>query len=231
MFPCFDQPDLKAIFDLTVRAPKEWIVVSTGAGRSAPVGDEVREWGFTTTPRMSTYIFSLHAGEYRVWEDQVESRTPLRLFAREALAANVDVDEWFETSRTGLAFYEEYFGIAYPFEKYDQLIVPDLAIGAMENAAAVTFAEGFVQRQLSTRPTHGPEQCHPARDGTHVVWKPGDEKVVEWTLVEREFRHAHVDGSPGRGTRVSGDMARVLRPLGTISTMFAWLQPHRVRLL
>lgn len=100
---------------------------------------------------MSTYIFSLHAGEYRVWEDQVESRTPLRLFAREALAANVDVDEWFETSRTGLAFYEEYFGIAYPFEKYDQLIVPDFAIGAMENAAAVTFAEGFVQRQLSTR--------------------------------------------------------------------------------
>ena len=95
-------------------------------------------------------MFSLHAGPYKIWRDD-SGDVPLRLMARQSLAQYVEVDEWFEITRKGMAFYNNYFDIPYPFEKYDQLIVPEFNIGGMENAAAVSFSEGYVQRQTSDR--------------------------------------------------------------------------------
>ena len=90
------------------------------------------------------------AGEdqYAVWEDN-DFRIPMRLFARQSMLELVaaDADMWFEYTRAGFDFFEEYFGVAYPYGKYDQLIVPDFNAGAMENVAAVTFTErAFIQR-------------------------------------------------------------------------------------
>ncbi len=150
LFPAFDQPNLKATFDLQVRAPESWSVVSTAPGSVSESSDSASTWTFATTPSMSTYIFSLHAGPYRVWEDMA-GEVPVRLFARRSLAEYVQVEEWFEITRGGLDFYARYFDIAYPFGKYDQLIVPDFNIGAMENIAAVTFKESYVQRKVSDR--------------------------------------------------------------------------------
>jgi len=150
LFPAFDQPNLKATFDLQVKAPEEWTVVSTMAGKVSETSDSVSTWTFATTPKLSTYVFSLHAGPYRVWEEMA-SDVPIRLLARQSLAEYVAVDEWFEITRSGLDFFARYFDIRYPFGKYDQLIVPDFNIGAMENIAAVTFSEKFVQRKASDR--------------------------------------------------------------------------------
>ena len=150
LFPSFDQPNLKAEISLTVRAPQDWIVVSTGTGEAGPSDDGSTPWRFSTTPKMSTYVFSLHAGPYSIWEDNADG-IPIRLMARQSLAEFVAVDEWFDITRRGLEFYGRYFDIAYPFSKYDQLIVPDFNIGAMENIGAVTFAEHYVQRQPSDR--------------------------------------------------------------------------------
>lgn len=150
LFPVFDQPNLKARISLNVRAPENWTVVSTGTASTEPAGGGVVLWRFDTTPRMSTYVFSLHAGPYKIWEADAAG-IPIRLMARRSLAEHVAVDEWLEVTRRGLDYYSQYFGIPYPFEKYDQLIVPDFNIGAMENIAAVTFAERYVQRQQSDR--------------------------------------------------------------------------------
>ena len=151
LFPSFDQPNIKARFSLTVRAPEAWVVVSTGSGKTEPPAvDGAMTWRFETTPRISTYTFSLHAGPYSVWEADADG-IPMRLMARQSLAEFVAVDEWFDVSRRGLQYYADYFGVPYPFSKYDQLIVPDFAIGAMENIAAVTFYEKTVQRQESDR--------------------------------------------------------------------------------
>ncbi len=150
LFPLFDQPNLKAEISLTVRAPESWVVVSTGTATAETTNDGSALWHFTTTPRISSYAFSLHAGPYKVWEGDADG-IPIRLMARRSLAEFVAVDEWLETTRRGLAFYGDYFDIPYPFGKYDQLIVPDFNIGAMENIAAVTFAERYVQRQQSDR--------------------------------------------------------------------------------
>jgi len=150
LFPAFDQPNLKASISLTVLAPEDWTVVSTGVGEKQSAAEGASLWRFDTTPKMSTYVFSLHAGPYRIWEDTADG-LPIRLMARQSLAGFVAVDEWMDVTRRGLKYYGEYFDIPYPFNKYDQLIVPDFNIGAMENIAAVTFTEGYVQRQPSDR--------------------------------------------------------------------------------
>ena len=152
LFPLFDQPDLKAQFSLTVQAPKDWIVVSTTSGDATPLPDtKMASWKFATTPLIASYAFSLHAGPYKVWQADADG-IPLRLMARQSIAEFVAVEEWFDVTQRGLAYYNEYFGIPYPFGKYDQLIVPDFTIGAMENIAAVTFSEQrYVQRQASDR--------------------------------------------------------------------------------
>lgn len=150
MFPHFDQPDLKAYFSLQVDAPANWQVVSTTRESAIQPRGERQLWTFPRTELMSSYIFSLHAGEYDVFEDK-DFRYPLRLFVRKSMAQYAKPDQWFELTRQGFDFFDDYFALAYPFKKYDQLIVPDYNSGAMENIAAVTFSETFLQRGESTR--------------------------------------------------------------------------------
>jgi len=150
LLPSFDQPNLKAHFSLGVRAPKDWTVISAAPGSPAEAGDGTALWTFARTPKIATYMFSLHAGPYRVWQAEAGD-VPLRLLARRSIAEYVAVDEWFEITRRGMEFYDRYFDIPYPFEKYDQLIAPESTIGGMENVAAVTFGEQYVQRRASDR--------------------------------------------------------------------------------
>jgi aminopeptidase N len=140
MFAVFDQPDLKATYQVTATAPADWHVVSTTRETSIENAGAVRRWVFPKTKKLSPYNFSLHAGPYKVWEDK-SGKYPMRLFARQSVAAQVTPEDWFRYTKQGLAFFDDYFGIPYPFEKYDQLLVPDFLYGAMENAGAITFAE------------------------------------------------------------------------------------------
>ena len=150
MFPLFDQPDLKATYRLTVTAPKDWQVVSSTRESSIKDLGASRRWTFPATPVLSPYNFSLHAGPYRVWEDN-SGKYPMRLFARQSVADRVSPQDWFRYTSQGLAYYDKYFGIPYPFKKYDQLLVPQFLYGAMENAAAVTFSEGqFISASAMT---------------------------------------------------------------------------------
>jgi len=149
MFPHFDQPDIKATYTLDVIAPQKWQVISaTRETRIDSQGDK-KHWIFPQTPLMASYVFSLHAGDYAVWEDKAGD-IPLRLFARQELAQYVNAKEWFLFTQQSFAFYNKYFDYPYPFAKYDQLIVPDYNSGAMENIGAVTFNESFVSRGQKT---------------------------------------------------------------------------------
>jgi aminopeptidase N len=150
LFPHFDQPDLKARYTLSVLAPAHWQVVSTT--REAAISSEgaARRWTFPATEPLSSYVFSLHAGDYAVFEDTA-FRYPLRLFIRQSMRDYVDASFWFRITRQGFDFFDAYFGLPYPFGKYDQLIVPDFLSGAMENVAAVTFNEIILNRGASTR--------------------------------------------------------------------------------
>ena len=150
MYACFDQPDLKATFELTVKAPADWEVVTNEPARSAENGT----WRFAPTPRVSTYITALVAGPYHVVRDEYRredgSVVPLGVYCRASLAEHLDADAIVDVTRRGFAYFEKVFGRRYPFTKYDQLFVPEFNAGAMENAGAVTFLEDYVFRSRVT---------------------------------------------------------------------------------
>jgi aminopeptidase N len=145
VFACFDQPDIKAEVALTVRAPEDWEVVS-----NMPV--ERREggvWRFRRTPPISTYLVALVAGPYDVVRER-HGDLELGLYCRRSLRAHLDPDELFELTRQGLDFFEAEFDYPYPFDKYDQLFVPEFNFGAMENPGCVTFNEYMIFRSRVT---------------------------------------------------------------------------------
>jgi aminopeptidase N len=153
MFACFDQPDLKATFDVKVTAPQHWQVVSNGATVSVDGG--VRT--FATTPRMSTYLVALIAGPYARWDDVYSDENgeiALGIFCRATLAEFMDAERLFTQTKQGFGFYHKNFGVPYAFGKYDQLFVPEFNAGAMENAGAVTFLEDYVFRSKVTRASY-----------------------------------------------------------------------------
>ncbi|MGW5266769.1 aminopeptidase N [Microbispora sp. NPDC004025] len=159
MYACFDQPDLKATFELTVLAPADWEVVSNAAPDAAEELEEhrgrhgtlqaARRWHFPPTPVMSTYITALIAGPYAVVRDEHDG-IPLGVYVRRSLAQYLDAGNIFEVTKQGFDFFHRVFGLRYPFGKYDQLFVPEFNAGAMENAGAVTFLEDYVFRSRVT---------------------------------------------------------------------------------
>ncbi|MEV0251024.1 aminopeptidase N [Nocardia sp. NPDC050712] len=156
MFACFDQPDLKATFDISVTAPPQWRVISNGAPVETLIGEPGKHV-FKTTPRMSTYIVALIAGPYAEWTDEYTDEhgtIPLGIYCRASLAAHMDEERLFTETKQGFGFYHKNFGVPYAFGKYDQLFVPEFNAGAMENAGAVTFLEDYVFRSKVTRASY-----------------------------------------------------------------------------
>src|SRR6516164_2882967 len=160
VFANFEQPDLKAEFAFHVTAPAHWTVLSnqpapepepvTPAG---PDGGPAAIWHFPRTPRISTYVTAVAAGEYHLVR---ESHTtpggqtiPLGLGCRASLAAHLDPGDIFQITRQGLDFFTELFQTPYPFAKYDQVFVPEFP-GAMENPGCVTLGEQFLFRSRVT---------------------------------------------------------------------------------
>jgi aminopeptidase N len=146
MYPCFDQPDLKATFTLTAIAPKHWEVISNSPVTSKIVEGEKATWSFAATPRIPTYICALIAGPYSHVHDvyQGQKRVDLGIYCRKSLASHLDPEEILTVTKQGFDYFEKVFGLAYPFEKYDQIAVMDFNWGAMENSGAVTFREDLL---------------------------------------------------------------------------------------
>jgi len=156
VYACFDQPDLKATFQLTVLAPTGWQVVSNHHSpepRPVPGRDGVSVWAFDATPPVSTYITALVAGSYHVVRHEYrrgETLIPMAVFCRQSLAEHLDADEIFAVTAQGFDFFLDLFAHPYPFAKYDQLFVPEYNAGAMENAGCVTILEDYVFRSKVT---------------------------------------------------------------------------------
>ncbi len=149
VYPCFDQPDLKAVFDLSVDAPADWVVVSNERCTEQPAAGAAGRWRFAPTPRLSTYVTAVVAGQYESRHDR-HGDVDLGFYVRASLADHIDLDELVELTRQGLDWYDANFGIRYPFGKYDQLFVPEFSAGAMENPGCVTFSESYIFRSRVT---------------------------------------------------------------------------------
>jgi aminopeptidase N len=195
VFASFEQPDLKASFRFTVKAPAEWTVVSNSPA-PLPV-DGV--WSFEPTPRISTYVTALIAGPYHsvhsIWEgpsglhaaQSVEGgggrwtggrSVPLGIYCRPSLAKYLDADAIFEVTRQGFDWFQEKFDFPYPFAKYDQLFVPEFNAGAMENAGAVTIRDQYVFRSKVTDAAYEARAETILHELAHMWF--GDLVTMEW---------------------------------------------------
>jgi aminopeptidase N len=181
LFPCFDQPDLRATYELSVTVPADWVVSSStreiGVEAVEGAAPARRRWRFPKSADFSTYLFSLHAGPFHVWEGRAGD-IPLRLLSRQSVARFVDAEDWFRWTSRGFAFYQAYFGIPYPYGKYDQIIVPNFNYGAMENVAAVTFGEEYVHRGTPTRDQREALATTILHEMAHMWF--GDLVTMEW---------------------------------------------------
>jgi aminopeptidase N len=151
----FEQPDLKATFTFTVTAPAHWTVLSNQpAPDPEETGDGTATWHFPPTPRMSTYLTAVVAGEYHhvraTHTTQAGQVIPLGLACRASLAPYLEAADVFTVTKQGFDYYTELFGTGYPFIKYDQVFVPEFAAGAMENVGCVTFSERLLFRSKVT---------------------------------------------------------------------------------
>ena len=149
----FEQPDLKAQFTFHVTVPAEWTVLSNQpAPVPVPAGDGTAVWHFPETPRMSTYLTVIVAGEYHVIRDAHTTPDgqliPLGLACRRSLAACLDPADLLTITRQGLDYFTGLFG-RYPYAKYDQVFVAD-HVGAMENIGCITISEQFLFRSKVT---------------------------------------------------------------------------------
>ncbi|HEX7404755.1 MAG TPA: aminopeptidase N [Candidatus Nanopelagicaceae bacterium] len=145
-FACFDQPDLKATFAFATIVPSHWEVISNNpVDTIVEINATTMRWAFKRTPVLSTYLAAIVAGPYNRAEDVYvgDKTVPLALYCRKSLGGSLDADEIFKITKQGFAFYEKEFGLAYPFDKYDQVAVAEFNAGAMENAGCVTFAEDY----------------------------------------------------------------------------------------
>ena len=149
VFPCFDQPDLKATVALSVRAPAGWVVAANGAVVETPEPAAGGWWRFAETAPLSTYLTAVVAGEYQVVTER-HGDIALGIYCRRSLARYLDPGEIFEITRAGMDFYQRVFAYPYPFGKYDQAFVPEFNVGAMENAGIVTFSERHIFRSRVT---------------------------------------------------------------------------------
>ncbi|MGO2425637.1 MAG: aminopeptidase N [Corynebacterium flavescens] len=160
VFACFDQPDMKATYDLSFRTPQGWKVITNG-----PVTQQDNTWSTSIDYPLSTYLVALCAGPYHeitdTWHGELTEHpegqparaveVPLGLYCRESLAPHLDAQRLFRETKQGFDFYHRNFGVAYPFGKYDQIFVPEFNAGAMENAGCVTIRDEYV---FSSPATH-----------------------------------------------------------------------------
>ncbi|MER6309092.1 aminopeptidase N [Streptomyces sp. NPDC001657] len=177
VFASFEQPDLKATFQFTVRAPEGWTVISNSP--TPEPADNI--WRFEPTPRISTYVTALIVGPYHSVHSTYEKdgRTvPLGIYCRPSLAEHLDADAIFEVTRQGFDWFQEKFDYAYPFAKYDQLFVPEFNAGAMENAGAVTIRDQYVFRSKVTDAAYEVRAETILHELAHMWF--GDLVTMEW---------------------------------------------------
>ena len=140
VFPCIDEPEAKATFQLTLTHPDEKAVLS-----NTPIAKQIshkKGWQTTTfeiTPHMSTYLLAFVFGDMEYKESKTTAGTVVRTYAT---PENVDFTDFaLEVCVKTLEFFEDYFDIAYPLQKCDLIALPDFASGAMENWGCITFRE------------------------------------------------------------------------------------------
>ncbi|MGW8954888.1 aminopeptidase N [Streptomyces sp. NPDC055709] len=175
VFAAFDQPDLKAVFELTVTAPENWTVLANGITTDQGEG----RWTAAATPLISTYLVAVAAGPWHSVRTE-HAGLPFGIHCRRSLAPylDADADEILDVTRACYDRYHEKFEEPYPFDSYDQAFVPEFNAGAMENPGLVTFRDEFVYRSAVTDTERQTRAVVIAHEMAHMWF--GDLVTLRW---------------------------------------------------
>lgn len=150
LYPCFDQPDLRAVFRLDLDLPREWTAVANTARE--PVDDPPDDvagvlWRFAPSKPLPTYLMAFACGPFLQLEAAqpdvpgVTSREPMRLLLRESQQRFLERDRLVALHHDGLRWLQQHFGVPYPFDKLDLVLLPGFPYGGMEHAGAIFYRE------------------------------------------------------------------------------------------
>lgn len=144
VFPCFDQPDLKARFLLTLKVPSAWKAIANGIKKDSVVTANNTVYHFANSDPLPTYLFSFNAGKYTDVKQLIGNRQAEFLY-RETDSAKIklSVDSVFTAHQNAVSFLETWTSIPFPFQKIGFVAIPDFQFGGMEHP-------GEVQYQAST---------------------------------------------------------------------------------
>ena len=148
--PCFDQPNLKGRFTLTLSLPIDWTAIANGPIQSEKVIDEKRIMTFGETLPVSTYIFAFTAGKFKRITQEKDGRA-MTMLHRETDIDKVErnKDEIFELHSRAITWMENYTGIDYPFQKFDFALIPGFQYGGMEHPGAIFYKDASLFLELS----------------------------------------------------------------------------------
>lgn len=177
-FPCWDEPDFKAVFAVTLAIDPDLTALSNAAVRSEEIRSGKKLVTFADTITMSTYLVAFIVGRLQGTQPVMVGRTPVRIWTvpgKQHLASfGLDIASY------SLAFFSEYYGIPYPGDKLDLIAIPDFASGAMENLGAITFRETalLVDEQRATRSERERVADVVAHENAHMWF--GDLVTMSW---------------------------------------------------
>ena len=179
LFPCFDQPNLKAAYTLTLEVPEHWVAVSNTAPNETFLENKRKTIRFGTTEPLSTYLFSFVAGEFQQ-ETQTRNGRSISLYHRETDPLKIaQTGIIFDQVYASLEWLEEYTGIPYPFAKYDFIILPGFQYGGMEHTGATLYNDR--RMFLGEHPTTGEQLSRMsliAHETAHMWF--GDYVTMDW---------------------------------------------------
>ena len=179
-FPCFDQPDLKASFQLEMKIPEEWTAVTNGSLKTKRDTAGHTILSFEETRPISTYLFAFVAGDFKKIS-RTRNRTIIHMYHKETDTArlNKNIDKIFDLHFNALQWLEEYTGIAYPFRKFAFVVIPSFQYSGMEHPGATYYRDSRVFLDESATIREKLNRANLISHETAHMWF-GDLVTMEW---------------------------------------------------
>ncbi|KPE49216.1 M1 family aminopeptidase [Chryseobacterium indologenes] len=140
MFPCFDQPNLKANYSLTLTIPEKWNALANGKLKKETIHQGQKTLQFNQSDLLPTYLFSFAAGDFKTAVQQIREQDSHLLYREtDSVKIKSSMDSVFTLYRNSLAYYEKWTGIKHPFQKHGMAAIPDFQFGGMEHPGVILF--------------------------------------------------------------------------------------------
>ena len=180
LIPCFDQPNLKANYKLTITAPKDWKVLCAAPEISSKEQGDFTEHRFGESEKMSSYLFSFVAGKFNT-EVMPEETFDMHLLYREndSTKISLSVPAIFDLHQQSISYLKDYTNFPFPFQKLDYAAIPAFQYGGMEHVGAIQYREGSLFLDESATENQKLSRAKLIAHETSHMWF-GDLVTMDW---------------------------------------------------